>query len=126
MSLNRDSVEQVATAYLEAGGCLRGSPFDDAYLAVDRMMKLAHRADAEFVWLAILKILEKRPASSVIGVLAAGPLEDLIDGWGAEFVARIELGARQNSAFRHLLGGVWLADRKPVSARLEKFRGQTW
>ncbi|WP_460198921.1 DUF6869 domain-containing protein [Xanthomonas campestris pv. passiflorae] len=58
---------------------------------------------SEESWAAILAILAKNPPSSVIGVLAAGPLEDLIQDSGLRYIERIELEARRNPGFRHYL-----------------------
>lgn len=62
-------------------------------------------ADPEDCWLAILAILDRCPAA-VLGTLAAGPLEDLIDECGAQFIERIELQARRDPKFRDLLRSV--------------------
>jgi hypothetical protein len=77
-------------------------------------------------WNAILKILSLNPPQSVIGVFAAGPLEDLIADHGAEFIDRVELEARRSPAFRYLLGGVWpRGGSEEIFSRLEKARGKT-
>jgi hypothetical protein len=39
--------------------------------------------------------------------LAAGPLEDLLDEHGFEFIDRVETLVQANPKFRLLLGGVW-------------------
>jgi hypothetical protein len=52
-------------------------------------------------------VLARKPSDAVLGSLAAGPLEDLIRYRGPTFIDRIEDGARRNTAFRALFGGVW-------------------
>jgi hypothetical protein len=81
---------------------------------------------AEDCWSAILAVLAKNPPDSVIGILAAGPLEDLIHQAGPQYIDRIELEARRNPAFRHLLGGVWQSSTPDVWARIESTRGGSW
>ncbi|MBV6836809.1 hypothetical protein KWH01_05840 [Xanthomonas campestris pv. merremiae] len=81
---------------------------------------------SEESWATILAILAKNPPDSVIGVLAAGPLEDLIQDSGLHYIDRIELEARRNPAFRQLLGGVWRSGTPEVWARVEAARGATW
>lgn len=81
---------------------------------------------AEECWDAILAILAQSPTASVIGVLAAGPLEDLIRQAGKQYIDRIELAARRDPTFRHLLGGVWKSGTPSVWARIASVRGATW
>ena len=81
--------------------------------------------DPEDVWQIILKVLSQSPSDKVIEVLAAGPLEDLINDYGARFIDRIENEARRNPAFRHLLGGVWESSAPDVWSRVEKARAGT-
>jgi len=68
------------------------------------------RADPEIAWLSILAALHKIGANAAdrrFCVLAAGPLEDLMDVHGEAFIDRAEAEARINPAFAMLLGGVW-------------------
>ena len=58
-------------------------------------------------WKAILAALSDKRLKSSLGVLAAGPLEDLLSFHGKEFIERVEKEAKTNPAFAHLLGGVW-------------------
>jgi hypothetical protein len=72
----------------------------------------------EILWQFILQVLELEPPESVRGMLAAGPLEDLIYGYGATFIDRIAQEAERNPAFADLLPGVWLsASDDPVTLR---------
>lgn len=88
--------------------------------AIDDFM-IDHKP-AEDCWRAILEILKRAPPGEVLAVLAAGPLEDLINYHGPEFIDRIEVQARSDRAFRELLGGVWMSSTAEVWARLEKAR----
>jgi uncharacterized protein DUF6869 len=64
----------------------------------------------------------------VIGLLAAGMLEDLIPAENGPVVDAVVAEAERNPRFRHLLGGVWFSGMSPtVTERLEKARGeQRW
>ncbi len=55
----------------------------------------------------VLEVLKKDPSPEVIGVLAAGPLEDLLAENGLAVIDRVEQEAHRDPKFRHLLGGVW-------------------
>jgi uncharacterized protein DUF6869 len=59
-------------------------------------------------WEVIVKIHEGDPEGSVAGILAAGPLEDLLASHGAHVVDRVVTRARQDPRFREVLRGVWL------------------
>jgi len=77
-------------------------------------------------WATILEILSRTRPDNVIGILAAGPLEDLIQYHGQEFIERIEAEARRNQEFRRLLGGVWRSCTPEIWARIEKARRKLW
>jgi hypothetical protein len=85
--------------------------------AVNRFMD--DDTDPEDCWLAILAILSKGPPANVLGVLAAGPLEDLVEYHGPQFIDRIEVEARRSSAFRDLLSGVWKSSTPEIWSRIE-------
>jgi hypothetical protein len=89
-------------------------------------MKLDEITEAEEVWAAILEVLAREPSSTVIQNLAAGPLEDLLEYWGPVFIDRVEVEARRNPSFRHLLGGVWQCSTPEVWQRIQKVRGAAW
>ncbi len=55
-------------------------------------------------------------------MLAAGPLEDLIEYHGPDFIGRIEDEARRSAIFRELLGEVWESSTPEVWGRIEKLQ----
>ena len=59
------------------------------------------------------------------GVLAAGPLEDLIADHSEHGIDRIETLARRSPRFRYLLTGVWSQgkDKSPVWQRVVAAKG---
>jgi len=68
-------------------------------------------------------IVEIEDNPHVIGLLAAGMLEDLIPAEDGPVVDAIVAEASRNPRFRHLLGGVWFLGMSPkVTERLEKAR----
>lgn len=92
-----------------------------------KLMPGSESLDPEEVWRVILAVLSLKPSPNIIGILAAGPLEDLIEDQGARFIDRIEDEARRNPAFRYLLGGVWESGRSEIWRRVEKARvGIKW
>lgn len=125
--MNSDEIEAWATAYIalqQDPDRLKGD--HPLFWATERFMP-GRSVTADDCWLAILAILSRNPPEPVIGVLAAGALEDLIDDYGPQFIDRIELEARRNPAFRHLLGGVWESSTPAIWARIETARNhQHW
>jgi hypothetical protein len=70
-------------------------------------------------------ILEIEDNPNVIGLLAAGMLEDLIPEEDGPVVDAVVAEAERNPKFRHLLGGVWFYGMSPeVTERLTKARGE--
>ena len=125
--MNSTTIKEWATAYI-ALQLDSTRPLDDhpQFWAAEQFMFPGTSANAEDCWAAILEVLSRSPPESVIGILAAGPLEDLIDAAGPDFIERIELQARRDSAFRHLLGGVWESSTPDIWARIQGARGSSW
>jgi hypothetical protein len=61
----------------------------------------------EVAWELVLDLIDKAPGDEALGWVAAGPLEDLLGGWGPDFIERVEALARSNDRFRRCLAGVW-------------------
>jgi hypothetical protein len=88
------------------------------------------REQPELTWHTILEILSEIGANTndrLLGVLAAGPLEDLLSEHGETFIDRVELEARRNPEFALLLGGVWRNDiDAKVWERMGRFAKRGW
>lgn len=97
---------------------------DADFWAVERFITLGHEEPGD-CWKAIIGILAKSPSSTVLANVAAGPLEDLIENHGVEFVDTIETNARKNPQFRNLLGGVWKCSSPEIWESVEKARNYT-
>ena len=67
----------------------------------------AVRKHPEHAWQAIVAAARDPRLEPYFGVLAAGPLEDLLSQRGPIFIDRVEAEARANDKFAYLLGGVW-------------------
>jgi hypothetical protein len=65
------------------------------------------REHPEHAWQCILATLADARAKPYLGILAAGPVEDLLSHHGSAFIERVENEARRNPNFAWLLGGVW-------------------
>ncbi|WP_454726420.1 MULTISPECIES: DUF6869 domain-containing protein [Cupriavidus] len=70
------------------------------------------------LWELVLAILARTGNERVLGALAAGELEDLVEYHGAAFIGRIERQAARDPRFRRLLCGVWRSSTPEVWARI--------
>jgi hypothetical protein len=79
------------------------------------------------VIMEVLDLIDGSTPNRLLSVLAAGPLEDLLNQNGEAVVDEIDILARKSHEFRLLLNGVWDSDIKPsILARLAKYRGNPW
>lgn len=73
--------------------------------------------------LEVLRHIDGSKPSHLLSVLAAGPLENLLNYNGDAVVDKVDSLARTSPQFRLLLNGVWDSDIKPsIVARLAKYR----
>lgn len=121
MPLPPGDIRAWALAYIEAQEAYDHDSDEELPPAIARLNDLD--ADPEDVWRVVFEVLTHRPSEKVTGVLAAGPLEDLIEDHGETFIERIEREAQSDPAFKDLLCGVWPSSSKEIWARVEKARG---
>jgi hypothetical protein len=93
------------------------------YLAAYEFMDELIGQLAEDCWLGILEVVKLKPSDWVLGMLAAGPVEDLLEYSGAEFIERIEIEAQKNKDFRQMLQGTWESGSPEVWQRFIAARG---
>ena len=85
------------------------------------------RTNPELCWELIVQTLHTPHVESVEGVLAAGPLEELLARFGPEFIDRVENKAAEDAEFKLLLGGVWRNSMtEDVWARVQNCRSEPW
>jgi len=78
----------------------------------------------DFLWQFIMKTFRRTDHEEVLGMLAAGPLENLLSYRGGDYIERIEHLASEDERFKQLLHGVWrLAMTDDVWTRLQAARG---
>jgi hypothetical protein len=119
--MNQDDLNKLATAYVKfysgvdiySGESIYDENFDlinkekEQYeWASEEVMDLAIDK-SELLWCFILEVLSRNPPDEVLGMLAAGPLEDYLSYWAVEKIDVVEIEAKSNPAFSNLLGGVW-------------------
>jgi len=121
MPLPSEDIRAWALAYIEAQEAYDHDSGEELPPAIARLNDLD--ADPEDVWRVVVEVLTHHPSEKVTDVLAAGPLEDLIEDHGEQFIDRIEREAQLSPAFRQLLCGVWPSGSKAIWARVEEVRG---
>ena len=126
MNLSADELNEWASAYIEAQESTE--TIDENHPMFWPIMKFFDLSldHPEMCWTAILVILSREPSDKVLGILAAGPLEDLIEDHGPEYIEKIEAEAKANPAFKHLLGGVWESSTQEVWDRVQRIRDKPW
>ena len=90
--------------------------------AVERLLSFSAAGRFEDCWRMMLAVLRITSDPEVLGVLAAGPLEDLIERAGPVFVDRIEWHAWTDPVFRQLLDGTWPCGSPEIRARIDSAR----
>jgi hypothetical protein len=111
-----------ADAYIQAQELDNIETDHALWWAVQKFFDLDHE-NPEACWQAILTVLAREPSQKVLGVLSAGPLEDLLHHHGPQFIDRIEVEARDDPAFKELLCGVWQSSTDEIWARVQRARG---
>jgi hypothetical protein len=100
---------------------------DPAWWAVETVIMWNINSQHEALWQFITRSFERPMTDEAFGMIAAGPLEDLISYHGQLYIDRIEALARKNPRFNYLLGGVWKnASTDDVWSRVEKIRLKAW
>jgi Family of unknown function (DUF6869) len=101
--------KKVVDAWVMAQDAAEGS---SVYLenewAVGRVFKWSvTNPQPDLVWQFVLATYNRNISEDVFGMLAAGPLEDLLSTYGPDYIDRVEELAAKDARFNRLLLGVW-------------------
>jgi hypothetical protein len=87
---------------------------------------LTHERPEE-AWSLIQELITHELTEWQEAALAAGPMEDLLAMHGELFIDRVEMAARRDPKFRHLLGGVWQSSiTDTLWQRIKRCRDTVW
>ncbi len=75
------------------------------------------RADLSQGWAVTQALIENAETDSALGYVAAGPLEDLVDGYGDAALDLVETACKTNQKMQLALSGIWLEPESPVAMR---------
>ena len=107
----------LATAWV-ASQAIAGERTDEEWAPVFAVQDLA--ANPEELWQFILAAEHACATEQTLGMLGAGPLEDLIQNYGPAFVDRIEQRVSESPRFAELVRSVWVpAGQDPVTIRYQ-------
>lgn len=91
------------------------------YWAIEKFADMEmHHPDLN--WAAMLQVVSKTTSDSVMQALAAGPLEELVELHGEEYIGKIEKVAQSNLDFRLLLRELIETTNKDIWARILRAR----
>ena len=76
----------------------------------------------EDCWAAILGIIAKKPSPRILAKLASGPMEELLELHGKDYIDRIESEAARNPDFRDMLHSLWEITNEEIWRRVLRAR----
>ena len=116
-NVTRSGVSRLAAAWSTAQRAFdRGDLPAHEWKTIFAVQRLAERRPAE-LWQLILDVMATRPGPEVRDILAAGPLEDLIQNFGEQMLPDIEARAKADADFAELLRGVWIDEPKNATEK---------
>ena len=89
---------------------------DDDFWAWQKVDEIVRGGDLDRAWEITLVLMRKAP-DDVLDYIAAGPLEDFIDGYGDRGLDRAEQACDEDSRLQYALSGIWLLPDSPVLQR---------
>ena len=89
---------------------------DEDFWAWEEVDAIVRSGDLDLAWQVTL-ILLRKASDNALGYVAAGPLEDLIDGYGDKALDLVEEACDGDTRLQFALSGVWLLPHSPVLGR---------
>jgi hypothetical protein len=87
------------------------------FWAWERVHEIVQGGDLDSAWEITLLLLQKAQTDDALGHVAAGPLEDIVDGYGDQALDRVEEACDKDSRLQFALSGIWLLPDSPVLQR---------
>jgi len=98
---------------------------DEDFWAFGEISQIVRSGDLDKAWNITLLLLRKA-TDEALGYIAAGPLEDIIDGYGDEALDRLEEVFDKDPRLQFALSGVWLLPDSPVLQRWQGLNQEVW
>lgn len=115
--MSKADLEAWVNAYIQAQEIGVADASHPLWWSIDKFMEKV-QTDPDLAWEAILSIAHRQPSQRVLGMLSAGPLEDLIEQHGEAFINRIEQVANTDASFRKMLENLWESGTPEVWQRI--------
>jgi hypothetical protein len=90
---------------------------DEDFWACQEVNRILRSGDLDLAWEITLLLLRKAQTDDALGYVAAGPLEDIVDGYGDQALDRVEEACDKDSRLQFALSGIWLLPDSPVLQR---------
>lgn len=107
-------LNDLANAYLQN---YRSQNKEEHFWAWEEVTRIVQGADLNRAWEITLQLLRKAHTDDELGYVAAGPLEDMVDGYGDRALDRLEGACDTDSRLQFALSGIWLLPDSPVLKR---------
>lgn len=109
-------LEELAARWVTAQSKESGPENDGEWADVFEAQELSF-GDPELLWQFVQLVLASNLNERALGMLAAGPLEDLIQTYGPQFIDRIEASVLINSVLAEIMPGVWVQSSQDAVTR---------
>jgi hypothetical protein len=109
LSMESSEFETIVKAWVTAQAAQEGSEtYHENEWAIRKLINWSvGNPQPHLVWQFVIAAYPQTNSEAVLGMIAAGPLEDLLSGYGTEYIERVEALAHQDPVFSRLLSGVW-------------------
>jgi hypothetical protein len=105
-------LDQLTEVYLRHHTTMR----DDDFWAWEEVQRRV-RADLAQAWIVVQSLVERASSDDSLGYIAAGPIEDFVDGYGDAALDLIETACGTSEKMQLALSGIWLERESPVLMR---------
>jgi hypothetical protein len=105
--------EEIANTYLRHFE----SKQDQDFWAFKEVVEIFRGSDPEAAWRITQLLVKKASSDEALAYVAAGPLEDLLYGYGLTILDKVEAAARNDKRLQLALSGVWLTHKDPAWER---------
>lgn len=89
---------------------------DEDFWAWEEVQRLVRNGLSQ-AWLIIEVLVERAESKEALSYVAAGPLEDFVDGYGDAALDLIETACETDQKMQLALSGIWLERESPVLMR---------
>jgi hypothetical protein len=114
-------------AWIKHTSSAKASSKSEHFWAFEAVHELIRSGDPSNSLDLIVQLLVRCDTPALTGALAAGPLEDLLSWHGPKVIDAVEIQARKDPKFRHLIGGVWKGGMSDeVWQRFRKIKRPIW